>query len=86
MNGASSTQFSTNLRMVTQINLGGLFFDGLLAKLPAILDSFSLAVLQVITWGWLVKGGGEPQRGGESTHCVATLVLLIHWCLKWPKK
>ena len=24
--------------------------------------------------------------GSESTHCVVTLALWIHWCLKWPKK
>ena len=41
-------QFSINLRIVIQGNSVGVLFNGLLAELPAILDSFS-PVPQVIT-------------------------------------
>ena len=40
MHGASSTQFSINLSVVTQGNSVGVLFNGLLTELPAILDSF----------------------------------------------
>ena len=44
--------------MVIQGKSVGVLFNGLPAELPAILDSF-LPVPQVITKGWLVRGGGE---------------------------
>ena len=46
MHRASSTQFSTIVQL--QDNSFGVLFNGLLAELPAILDSF-LPVPQVIT-------------------------------------
>ena len=76
--------------IVIQGNSVGVLFDGLLAELPAILDSFFTSTtsdyIGVVGWGWLVGGGGEPRSGGESTRCVFTLVLWIHWCLNWPRK
>ena len=49
----------------------GVLFNGLLAELPAILDSF-LPVPQVITWGWLVRGGWlgvvGSHKGAGKTH------------------
>ena len=47
MHGASSMQFST-IYIVTQDNLIGVLFNGLIAELPTILDSF-LPTPQVIT-------------------------------------
>ena len=76
--------------IVIQGNSAGTLFDGLLAELPAILDSFFTSTtseyIGVVGRGWLVGGGGEPRSGGENTRCVVTLVLWIHWCLNWPKK
>ena len=40
MHGASSTQFAIYLAIVIQGNSVGVLFNGLLAELPAILDSF----------------------------------------------
>ena len=40
MHGASSTKFSTNPYIAIQGNSTDALFDGLLAELPAILDSF----------------------------------------------
>ena len=37
-----------------------------LAEWPTILDSFS-PIPQVISMGWLVGGGGEPQSGRLNT-------------------
>ena len=65
--------------IVIQDNSVGVLFNGLLAELPAILDSF-------FHQGRLVGGGGKPQSGGENTRCVVTLVLWIHWCLNWSRK
>ena len=45
MHGALSTQFS----IVIQGNSVGVLFNGLLAELPAVLDSFFSPVPQVIT-------------------------------------
>ena len=45
--------------IVIQDNSAGALFSGLLAEFPTFLDGFS-PVPQVITWGWLVGGGGEP--------------------------
>ena len=33
----------------------------------------------------MVGSGGKPQNGRENTHCVATLVLWIHWLLNGLK-
>ena len=84
MHGALSTKFST-ISIVTQGNSADALFDGLLTKLPTILDSFFSPVPQVITWGWLVRGGGEPRSSRENTRCVVTLVLWIHWAWNGPK-
>ena len=40
MHGASSTQFSTNLQLFKVANSFDVPFNGLLAELPSILDSF----------------------------------------------
>ena len=85
MHGALSTKFSINLRIVIQGNSADTLFDGLLAELPIILDSF-FAITTSHYIGVVGRGGGEPQSGGESTRRVVTFVLWIHWCLKWPKK
>ena len=51
MHGGSFTQFSTNLG-----NLFGVFFIGLLAELPAILDSFftntTSDYIGMVGWEW----------------------------------
>ena len=56
----------------------GVLFNGLLAELPAILDSFftntTSDYIGVVVWGWW------------GAICVVTLVLWIHWYLNWPGK
>ena len=47
---------------VTLDNSIDVLFNGLFVELTA---SF-LPVPQVITWGWLVWGGGEPRNGMEN--------------------
>ena len=69
--------------IVIQGNSAGALFDGLLTEFPAILDSFFTSTSD--DKGVVGRGGGELQRGGENTRCVVTLVLWIHWYLKWPK-
>ena len=70
--------------IVMQGNSAGALFDGLLAELPAILDSFFTSTtseyIGVVGRGWW---GAKKWRG--NTRCVVTLVLWIHWCLNWPK-
>ena len=51
-------------------------YNGLLAELSTILDSFS-PVPQAITEGWLVEGGGEPQIDKENTHCAVDLLISV---------
>ena len=80
MHDASSTQFI--LLIAIQDNSIGLLANGLPAELAAILDSF----FNIITQGWLFRGSRGPQSGRKNTRCVVTLVLWIHWCLKWPIK
>ena len=52
MHGASSTQFSTILQLYKVIHL----VNGMLAKLPAILDSYCTSTtsdyIGVVGWGW----------------------------------
>ena len=52
MHGASSTQFSANIIVIQ----GDVLSSGLLAELPAILDSFftntTSDFIGVIGWGW----------------------------------
>ena len=54
MHGASYTKFSTNL--VIQGNSAGALFNGLLAELPAFLDSFFTSTtsdyIGVVGWEW----------------------------------
>ena len=71
--------------IVIQGNSAGALFDGLLAELSAILDSFFTSTtseyIRVVG-----GGGGEPRSGGKNTRCVVTPVLWIHRCLNWSKK
>ena len=66
--------------MVIQGNSVGVLFIGLLAELPAILDSFFTSTktncIGVVGQEWW----GATKWWGN-THCVGTLVLWIHWCL-----
>ena len=59
MHLAASTQLSINLGINYPM-------DSYVDELPAILDNFS-PILQVISIGWLVGGGGEPQSGRLNT-------------------
>ena len=63
--------------IVIQGNSAGALFDhdGLLAELPAILDSFFTS-----TTNEYIGMVGSHEVAGK-THCVVTLVLWIHWCL-----
>ena len=74
--------------IVIQGNSAGALFDGLLAELPAYLDSFFTSTTSeyIGVVGRGLGGGREPRSGGKNTPCVVTLVLWIHWCLNWPKK
>ena len=56
---------------VMQGNLFGILFIGLLAELPAILDSFFTNTTSAYIW-WLAGGDGEPRSGGENTCQVMT--------------
>ena len=66
MHRVSSTQFST-ISTVIQGNSFGVQFNGLLAELPAILDSFFTSTtsdyIGVVGWEWL----GAMKRQ-EKTH------------------
>ena len=63
MHRAFSTQFSTILQLYKVANSFGVLFNGLLAELPATLDSF-LPVPQVIIYGWLA---GSHEVAGKNT-------------------
>ena len=62
--------------VVIQGNSVGVLLDGLLAELPAILDSFFTSTTSdYIEWLVGVGGGGEPRSGGE---------LCSHTCIMDP--
>ena len=61
--------------VVIQGNSVGVLLDGLLAELPAILDSFFTSTTSDYM-EWLVGGGGEPRSGGEQ--------LCSHTCIMDP--
>ena len=63
----------------------GLLSSGLLAELPAILDSFftntTSDFIGVVSWGWwgATKWWGENTSGNHTS-------LWIHWYSRQPKK
>ena len=71
---------------VMQGNLFGIRFIGLLAELPAILDSFftntTSDYIGVVSWGWLAGGGGESPSGGEKHTSSSDTSIWTHWCCR----
>ena len=73
------------MKLCIVINSVGVLFNGLLAELPTILDSFSPVATTNDYIRWLIWGGGEPQSGGETVQ-LHLYYGSTSWCLKWPKK
>ena len=61
--------------IVIQGNSAGALFNGLLAELPAFLDSFFTNTISEYIGGCWSAGDREPRSGGENTCCVVILVL-----------
>ena len=62
--------------IVIQGNSVCVLFNGLLAELPAILDSFFTSTTSDYI-RWLVGGGGEPRSGKENTRHIRSYTCIM---------
>ena len=72
--------------IIIQGNSVGVPFNGLVAELPFILDSCFTSTTSYYIEGSWSGAVGSHRSDGENRRCAFTLILWIHWWLKWPKK